>query len=148
MATRILIVDDGFDRKILTRILQREGYQVLEAGDGVEGLQLCLETVPDLVLLDINMPKLDGYGLFNLLRQDQRTANIPVIFLSSLDESQDKIIGLEMGAVDYITKPYDIGEVTARIKNQLKIHQLTRELLRANHEFRKKHNESDDAATS
>ncbi len=138
MSSKILIVDDGLDRKILSHILHRDGYEVLEAGDGAEGLQLCLEALPDLILLDINMPKLDGYGLCNLLRQDQRTANIPVIFLTSLDESQDKIIGLEMGAVDYITKPYDIGEVTARIRNQLKIYQFTKELLRANNELMKK----------
>jgi len=138
MSSKILIVDDGFDRKIISNILHREGYEVFEAEDGAEGLKLCLETLPDLVLLDINMPRLDGYGLCSLLRQNQKTVNIPVIFLTSLDESQDKIIGLEMGAVDYITKPYDIGEVTARIKNQLKIYTLTKDLMRANSELMEK----------
>jgi DNA-binding response OmpR family regulator len=138
MVSKILIVDDGLDRKILSHILHRDGYVVLEATDGAEGLRLCLEKMPDLILLDINMPKLDGYGLCSLLRQDQRTAKIPVIFLTSLDEPQDKIIGLEMGAVDYITKPYDIGEVTARIRNQLKIYQFTKELLRANKKLMEK----------
>jgi sigma-B regulation protein RsbU (phosphoserine phosphatase) len=144
MSSKILIVDDGFDRKIISHILHREGYEVLEAEDGAEGLKLSLETLPDLILLDINMPKLDGYGLCSLLHQDEKTANIPVIFLTSLDEAQDKIIGLEMGAVDYITKPYDIGEVTARIKNQLKIYHLTKDLLGANNELREKQNQLDE----
>jgi phosphoserine phosphatase RsbU/P len=138
MSSKILIVDDGFDRKIISRILYREGYEVIEAEDGAEGLKLCLETLPDLVLLDINMPKLDGYGLCSLLGQNEQTTNIPVIFLTSMDDSRDKIIGLEMGAVDYITKPYDISEVTARIKNQLKIYHLTKDLLRVNNELREK----------
>lgn len=144
MSSKILIVDDGFDRKIISHILHREGYEVLEAEDGAEGLKLSMETLPDLILLDINMPKLDGYGLCSLLRQDEKTANIPVIFLTSLDEAQDKIIGLEMGAVDYITKPYDIGEVTARIKNQLKIYHLAKDLLCANNELREKQNQLDE----
>lgn len=144
MTSKILIVDDGFDRKILGHILTKEGYEVLEAADGAEGLRLSLEAQPDLILLDVNMPKLDGFGLCSFLQNDPRTAEIPVIFLTSLDEAQDKIIGLEIGAVDYITKPYDIGEVTARIRNQLKIHHLTQELRRANEELREKQRQLDE----
>lgn len=144
MTSKILIVDDGFDRKILGHILTKEGYEVFEAADGAEGLRLSLEAQPDLILLDVNMPKLDGFGLCTFLQNDPRTAEIPVIFLTSLDEAQDKIIGLEIGAVDYITKPYDIGEVTARIRNQLKIHHLTRELRRANEELREKQRQLDE----
>jgi len=143
MTSKILIVDDGFDRKILGHILTKEGYEVLEAADGAEGLRLSLEFQPDLILLDVNMPKLDGFGLCTLLQNNARTSEIPVIFLTSLDEAQDKIIGLEMGAVDYITKPYDIGEVTARIRNQLKIHHLTCELRRTNEELREKQRQLD-----
>lgn len=144
MTSKILIVDDGFDRKILGHILTKEGYEVLEAADGAEGLRLSLEAQPDLILLDVNMPKLDGFGLCTLLQNNARLAEIPVIFLTSLDEAQDKVAGLEMGAVDYITKPYDIGEVTARIRNQLKIYHLTRELRRANEELREKQRQLDE----
>jgi sigma-B regulation protein RsbU (phosphoserine phosphatase) len=136
--SKILVVDDGLDRKILGHLLSREGYEVMEAADGAEGLRLCLADRPDLILLDVNMPKLDGFSLLTLLQKDERTAGIPIIFLTSLDEARDKIVGLEMGAVDYITKPYDIGEVTARIRNQLKIYHLTQELRRANEELREK----------
>ncbi|MGQ9919938.1 MAG: PP2C family protein-serine/threonine phosphatase [Desulfobacca sp.] len=138
MTSKILVVDDGLDRKILGHILTREGYEVYEAADGAEGLRLCLDHKPDLILLDVNMPKLDGFSLLSLLQKDERTASIPIIFLTALDEARDKIIGLELGAVDYITKPYDLGEVTARIRNQLKIYHLTQELRRANEELREK----------
>lgn len=145
MPEKILIVDDNRDnRLLLQRILGKAGYETLEAANGEEGFERTAEALPDLVLLDIMMPGRDGFEVCTLLKNDSRTAGIPVIFLSALDESRDKIKGLEIGGADYITKPFDRGEVLARIQTQLNISRLTRELVRANRDLTEKQKRLDE----
>jgi phosphoserine phosphatase RsbU/P len=130
MPDTILIVDDSVDnRQLLFRTLGRADYEIIEAADGQEGLARAAEHLPELILLDIVMPELDGYQVCEALKKDSRTADIPVIFLSAKTETKDKIKGLEIGGVDYITKPFDRGEVLARVQTQLKIRHLMKDLL-------------------
>ncbi len=130
MTDKILIIDDSVEnRQLLFRTLSRADYEIVEAADGQEGLSRALELLPELILLDIVMPELDGYQVCEALKQDLRTAGIPVIFLSAKSETRDKIKGLEIGGMDYITKPFDRGEVLARVQTQLKIHHLMKDLL-------------------
>ncbi|MDD3581389.1 MAG: SpoIIE family protein phosphatase [Desulfobacca sp.] len=130
MPDKILIIDDSVENRVLLlRTLGKAGYEITEAGDGQEGLTRAREFLPDLILLDIVMPELDGYQVCEALKRDLHTADIPVIFLSAKTESKDKIKGLEIGGVDYITKPFDRGEVLARVQTQLKIRHLMQELL-------------------
>ena len=134
---RLLIVDDNeINRRVLAGILRHESYDLLTAGDGEEAVEVARRSGPDLILLDIMMPTKDGYEVCADLKTDPRTENVPVIFLSALAETADKIKGLEMGAVDYITKPFDAGEVLARVRSQLKIRRLTEDLRHANRGLR------------
>lgn len=145
MTSRILIVDDvAVNRRILSSILGKAGFECRVAGDGGEGLRLARESPPDLVLLDVVMPGQDGYGVCAELKADAGLADVPVIFLSSLDEAADKIRGLEAGAADYITKPFDGGEVLARVQNQLRLLQLTRDLKGLNRDLVEKQRRLDD----
>ena len=117
-AYRILVVDD--DREIvrsLGKLLELEGYQVLKAYDGLEALQKLVEDRVHLILLDVMMPKLNGLSALMKIREEN---NIPVIILSAKTEESDKVIGLSMGADDYITKPYNTAELMARVKSQLR----------------------------
>jgi DNA-binding response OmpR family regulator len=121
-SARILIIDDEPQNiAILVKLLRENGYDVRAARDAVHALQtLEIETV-DLILLDIRMPKMTGFEFCETLKQEQRTASIPVIFLTALNEVEDKVRGLELGAVDYITKPFNLDEVLARVARQLKL---------------------------
>ena len=130
MPEKVLIVDDSIDnRSLLVRTLQKSGYELAEAADGKEALARTREFFPDLILLDIMMPELDGFQVCTALKSDPATADIPVIFLSAKTETQDKIKGLEIGGMDYITKPFDRGEVLARVRTQLKLRSLMKEIL-------------------
>ena len=136
---RVLIVDDSeINRRILAGILRRERYTLLSATDGEQAVAMATAEPPDLILLDIMMPGKDGYRVCAELKANPRTERVPVVFLSALSEVADKIKGLELGAVDYITKPFDPGEVLARVRSQLKIQRLATELLRANLELNDK----------
>jgi DNA-binding response OmpR family regulator len=105
---KILIVDDNIvNRKLLFGILQKEGYELLEAPDGEEAIKAAVRSLPDLILLDIMMPKKDGYEVCRELKSDNRFKAIPIVFLSAKAEVEDKIRGLELGAADYVTKPFD-----------------------------------------
>ncbi len=133
---KALVVDDNaINRRILASILQKEGFELLEAIDGEEAVETSLREKPDIVLLDIMMPKMDGYAVCETLKAHDETRDIPIIFLSALSEVSDKIKGLELGAVDYITKPFDRGEVLARVRSQLEIRHLTKSLIEANREL-------------
>ncbi len=139
MVEKILIVDDSEDlRKLLSLMLVKTGYEVGEATDGDDALKKAHEYKPDLILLDIVMPLLDGYEVCKNLKNDEHTTHIPIIFLSGKTDAADKIKGLEIGGIDYITKPFNKGEVVARVQNQLKIQRLTRELLERNKELTEK----------
>ena len=130
---RILIVDDSEDsRRLLAAILKNEGFLLQEAADGASALRICREELPDLILLDIVMPVKDGYETCRELKEDPATELIPVIFLSAKGDTSDKVKGLHLGAVDYITKPFDRAEVAARVKTQMKIHNLTKKLSESN----------------
>ncbi len=142
MPEKILIVDDSENiREILRELLVHHGYEVLEARDGEEALKRAFDETPDLILLDIIMPGIDGYEVLRRLKQDERSASTPVIFLSALTDAAKKIKGLTMGGVDYVTKPYNMGEVIARVKNQLKIRTLTKRLTEANEKLLKANKE-------
>lgn len=137
--SKILLVDDTpTNRKLLQAMLAKERFEILEAGDGTEALRLAREAEPDLILLDVMMPEKDGYEVCAELKADPNTVQIPVIFLSAKTESQDKIKGLELGAVDYITKPFSRGEILARVRLHLEMRRLSRSLQSMNRELLRK----------
>ena len=114
----ILIVDDEKPIvDILVYNLEKEGYSTLEASDGAEAIEIALKEKPDLILLDIMLPKMDGLTVCKKIRS---TLNVPILMLTAKDEEIDKILGLELGADDYITKPFSVRELMARIKANLR----------------------------
>jgi two-component system, OmpR family, response regulator len=117
MAKILLIDDDPGIRDIVRFALVREGFAVVEAEDGAQGLALAAAEMPDLVLLDIMMPEMDGTEVCRRLRRDNR---IPIIFLSSRDEEIDRVLGLELGGDDYVGKPFSPRELVARVKAVLR----------------------------
>ena len=118
MAKSILIVEDDNNIADLLRLyLEKEGYQATIAADGTQGIDLYRKLRPDLVLLDVMMPGVDGWGVLRAIRQDSQT---PVIMLTAKGETTDKVSGLKQGADDYITKPFEMKEVLARIKAVLR----------------------------
>ena len=121
---RILIVEDDYDISNMLRIFfSNEGYQVEIAGRGNDALDKCRKKLPDLVVLDIMLPDMDGYAICRAMRSTTRTSHIPIIFLTQKDERSDRIAGLELGADDYITKPFDIEELKLRVRTSIRIHQ-------------------------
>lgn len=121
----ILMVDDNPPTVYaLMGILSKHGYNVRLVTDGPSALTLVRSTPPDLILLDINMPEMDGYTVCEQLKADKLTRDIPVLFISALDDISDKIEGFEAGGVDYITKPFQMKEVLARVKTHLTLHYL------------------------
>ncbi len=145
MKEKILIVDDSEDiRVLLERILKAAGYDVVGAASGEEALQHADGLQPDLILLDIVMPGIDGYKVCEALKGQYPSVNAPVIFLSAKTDAADKVRGLEIGGADYITKPFDKAEVLARVENQLKIRRLTGELIRTNIELTNKQKTLDE----
>lgn len=126
---RILVVDDTTaNLQLLTKLLTAQGYSVYPASDGELALEFVRTTLPDLVLLDIRMPEMDGYEVCRRLKADERTRAIPVIFISILEDEHDKVSGFRQGAVDYITKPFQPEEVLARIQTHLRLRELTERL--------------------
>jgi len=118
--SRILIAEDEFSlRLVLRTILEREGFIVIEATNGAEALRLAREQMPDLALLDVMMPDVDGYEVCRQLRASFDTRHIPVVMLTARTEHSDKVRGLEGGANDYVTKPWDNRELILRIRNVL-----------------------------
>lgn len=121
---RILVVEDDFDISNMLRIyFTGQGYQVEVAARGGDALDMCRRKLPDLIVLDIMLPDMDGYAVCRELRTTTRTSHIPVIFLTQKDERSDKIAGLELGADDYITKPFDIEELKLRVRSAIRAHQ-------------------------
>lgn len=131
--TSILVVDDTPDNiRLLSTILAEQGYEVRKALNGKMALMAINHSLPDLILLDINMPDLDGYQVCEQLKQNPHTHDIPVIFISALDEVTDKIKAFKLGAVDYVTKPFEQGEVISRVRNQIRLRSLQLELEKKN----------------
>jgi len=121
MGRTILVVDDEPDiREILTFNLEKERYVVLSAANGLVALKKAEQESPDIILLDVMMDGMDGLEVLKELRGNPRTAGIPVIFLTARAEELDKVLGLEMGADDYVTKPFGVREVVSRIKAVLR----------------------------
>ena len=118
---KILIIEDNSDiRENAVELLTLSGYEVIEAGDGREGAKLALQELPDLILCDIMMPVIDGYGVLNILSKHRETYNIPFIFLTAKAEKSDMRKGMTLGADDYITKPFDETDLLTAIENRLK----------------------------
>ncbi len=117
---RILVVEDDFDISNMLRIYFRsQGYEVSVAPRGGDALEMCRQQLPHVIVLDIMLPDIDGYEVCRQLRSNLRTSHIPIIFLTQKDERSDKIHGLELGADDYITKPFDVEELKLRVKNAM-----------------------------
>ncbi len=117
---KVLIADDEESIRHLLRLAFSEDYQVIEAGNGLEAFETALEERPDLIVSDIMMPRLDGYGLYRKLKSRSETASIPFVFLSAKKDVDERVVGLEMGADDYITKPFSVKELKAKVKSILK----------------------------
>ena len=118
MAKKILVVEDEQDiANIIVFNLQRAGFETLEAGDGPTGLRMALEESPDLILLDVMLPGMDGFEICKRVRE---TSQVPIIMLTAREEEADKIFGLELGADDYVTKPFSNRELIARIRANMR----------------------------
>jgi DNA-binding response OmpR family regulator len=118
---KILLVEDEVQIHELVRFnLEKEGFIVIGASDGEQGLDLARKEKPDLIILDLTLPLLDGYDVCKTLRSQKDTLAIPIIILSARDDVVDKVIGLELGADDYMTKPFSPRELSARIKARLR----------------------------
>ncbi len=125
----ILIVDDEPTNRRLARvILTPLGYHLREAADGEEALESVREEIPDLVLLDVTMPKRDGYSVCEELKQNVKTKLVPIIMLTSLHQIEDKIKGIELGVNDFLTKPFHTAELIARVRSLLALKHYTDEL--------------------
>ena len=120
---KVLVVDDEQSiREVLVYNLKKEGYETLEAGDGITAVNIALEQKPDLMLLDIMLPKLDG---LSVCKRVKNHLNIPILMLTAKDAEIDKIVGLELGADDYITKPFSVRELMARVKANLRKNEMS-----------------------
>ena len=118
---KVLIAEDEADiRRLISFNLERESYDTLLAGDGEEAVLMAYKKIPDLIILDLMLPRMDGFSVFKELRLDSRTKDIPVIMLTAKAQLDDVIAGLEMGADDYLTKPFSPKELVLRVKALLK----------------------------
>ncbi|MBF0379714.1 MAG: response regulator [Magnetococcales bacterium] len=125
----ILIVDDTpANLRLLANLLTQNGYRVRPASSGKLALKSTSFQVPDLIMLDIRMPHMDGYEVCRLLKADEKTKDIPVIFLSAMDDSADKAKAFEAGAVDFISKPFQAVEILARIRTHLELQSLKKQI--------------------
>ncbi|MEG5175900.1 response regulator [Microcoleus sp. B3-D7] len=132
----ILIVDDTPENlQVLSATLSDRGYKVRGVINGKMAIRAARSGSPDLILLDIKMPEMDGYEVCTQLKEDPKTSDIPVIFISALDEVLDKLTAFQVGGVDYVTKPFHVAEVLARIEHQLTIQRLKKQLLDRNKEL-------------
>jgi len=121
MAARILVADDEKDIvELIAFNLEREGFSVLKAYDGEAALEIARNGRPDLLLLDLMLPRIPGLELCRMLRRDPRTASLPIIMVTARGEEMDRVLGLEMGADDYVTKPFSVRELLARVRAVLR----------------------------
>jgi len=118
--TRVLVIDDEAPIRLLCRVnLEAEGMSVVEAGNGPAGLEAAASSQPDVILLDVTMPGLDGWGVAEALLESEQTADIPIIFLTARAEFRDRARGLDIGGVDYITKPFNPVELAPLVRGLL-----------------------------
>ncbi|WP_372759927.1 response regulator, partial [Litorivivens sp.] len=133
---QVLLVDDNpTNLQVLYKTLEGASYTLLAARDGEQALSIAKLALPSLILLDIMMPGIDGFEVCRRLKADAQTRGIPVIFLSALTDTEAIVKGFALGAVDYISKPFQGDEVRARVRTQLRIHRLEMELSRRNVEL-------------
>ena len=124
-APRVLIVDDQADIcRMLTQVLEPDGYETETAVSGKHALAAVRDHVPDLILLDVSMPGMDGYEVASLLKADPKTASIPIIMVSALAGRGARVIGLDSGAEDFLTKPVDTTELSLKVRNLLRLRGL------------------------
>ena len=129
----VLVVDDAPENiTLLSRILMMSGYHIEVADNGAQAVEIAKTLLPDIILLDINMPMMDGFEACARLKEDERTREIPVIFISALDNIEEKAKAFRFGGVDYILKPFEYEEVQARVETHLGIHRLRLQLKQAN----------------
>ena len=129
----LLIVDDKpANLRLLASMLVEQGYKVRSAINGPLALTATQAAPPDMILLDINMPEMNGFEVCERLKADEGTREIPVIFISALDETADKVKAFNVGGVDYITKPFQLEEVLARVETHLALRRLQKQLQDAN----------------
>jgi len=141
----ILIVDDTLaNLRLLSQMLEERGHKVRAVRNGTHALTAAQAIPPDLVLLDIRMPEMDGYEVCRRLKADVRTAEIPILFISALGETEDKVKAFTLGGVDYITKPFQAAEVLARVETHLALRNLNRQLQAANAELAERLDELQD----
>lgn len=137
-AQEILIVDDKpSNLRLLSQILGEHGYKVRAVTSGERALESAQTSPPNLILLDIRMPGMDGFEVCKRLKSDEKTREVPVIFISALDDVQDKLKAFQMGGVDYITKPFQIDEVLARSETHLALRELQQQLQQANRRYQR-----------
>jgi DNA-binding response OmpR family regulator len=130
MAEKILVADDEQEiRNLLEHFLKGQGYEVVLASDGNQALELAVEENPQLVILDIKMPGLDGLEVCKRLKEKEQTKLIPVIVITGFEDN--KMEALDLGADDFVNKPFDMAEISSRVKSALQIRHLTNELERA-----------------
>ncbi|MFQ5613228.1 MAG: response regulator [Anaerolineae bacterium] len=121
MKHTLLIVEDDPDTSEMLRVyFEAQGYAIVTAESGEEALELCQDEPPDLILLDVRLPDIDGFEVGQRLQEDIRTSRLPVIFVTERRERDDRIAGLKLGAIDYITKPFDVQELRLRVRNALR----------------------------
>jgi two-component system, cell cycle response regulator len=126
---RLLAIDDStLIHRLLKARLKRERLHTHHALSGEEGLAMARELVPDVILLDLDMPDRNGFQVLHALKEDPRTHDIPVIFISGSCSTEQKVQGLEMGAIDFVTKPFELAELRARVRSALRMHELIRML--------------------
>ena len=125
MREKILVVeDDAAIREALSYSLNREGYEVEAVGDGVQAIQTARSSKPDLIVLDLMLPELDGFDVTRTLRKE---SSVPILMLTARDDEIDRVLGLELGADDYLTKPFSMRELVARVKAMLRRAQMAKE---------------------
>lgn len=133
--SKVLIIEDDLNlQKTTSEFLQEEGFYVITASNGVEGIQYAVEELPDIILCDIAMPKLNGYEVFKFLSENSTTSSIPFVFLTAKTEKEDIRTGMQLGADDYITKPFDFDELLAAIK--IRIEKRNKLILNYEDQFR------------
>src|SRR5271170_6553750 len=129
MTARVLVVDDILSNvKLLEAKLSAEYFEVVTASNGIEALAKIEETDPDIVLLDVMMPGMDGFEVCRRIKSDPKTAHVPVVMVTALDQPSDRVTGLEAGADDFLTKPVDDAALFARVRSLVRLKMMTDEL--------------------